>query len=148
MSETGNIVKIKAKIGRPTKWTAEKIDEITNSLLEWVEIENSYALIQFCSYECITRHQLTHLSAKSPEFSSALSYAKAKIASRMITNINSKDGNCHPAFFNKYIRANDFLLDAFLKDQEKTQITEMNKRDVRVIDFSKYKKELDASNTK
>ena len=34
----------------------------------------------------------------------------------MIENLNSKTGKCHPIFFNRYIRAYDFLLDEFLKD--------------------------------
>lgn len=54
-------------------------------------------------------------------------YAKCEIGSRMIESLNSKDGNCHPVFFNKYIRTYDFLLDEFLKDQEKTQTDEVSK---------------------
>lgn len=136
-----HIVKKAKKMGRPPKWTEEKIGDMIYYLLDWIEKENSYALIQFCCHQCITKGQLTHLVEKSEDFARALSYAKSRIASRMIENINSKDGNCHPAFFNKYIRANDFLLDAFFKDQEKTQINEMNKRDVRIVDFSTYKKQ-------
>ena len=59
----------------------------------------------------------------------------------MIESLNSRDGNCHAAFFNKYIRLNDFFLDEFLKNQEKTETNEISKCVVKIIDFAKYKRE-------
>ena len=133
----------KPKMGRPLKWTDEKINELAKKLEEWCKEPNAYALVQFCARERLNPTKLYLFAGKHEEFKEALSYAKSSIASRMIENLNSKSGNCHPAFFNKYIRYNDVLLDAFLKEQEKTQVEEMNKRDVRIINFADYKKEKD-----
>ena len=110
----------KKNIGRPREWTEERIADLADKLEEWAEQENSYALVQFCRNQKIQPNILSKLARRNEEFQSVLMYAKTCLASRMIENLNSKTGKCHPIFFNRYIRAYDFLLDEFLKDQEKT----------------------------
>ena len=133
----------KTKMGRPVTWTDEIIEELADKLIKWAENENSFALAQFYRDEKITRTRLHYLASKSPNFKDALMYTRYSLASRMIESLIFKDGRCHPVFFNKYIRYVDVDLDAFMKEQEKTQVEEMNKRDVRIINFADYKKELD-----
>ena len=108
----------KKKIGRPKEWTEERIADLADKLEEWAEQENSYALVQFCRNQKIQPNILSKLARGNEEFRSALSYTKTCLASRMIESLNSRDGNLHAAFFNKYIRLNDFFLDEFLKNQE------------------------------
>jgi hypothetical protein len=134
---------VKKKNGRPTEWTDEKIEKLGNKLEEWAVKDDSYALIQFCRDERIGKRKIHYLSLKSENFMNALMYTKACIASRMIENLHSKSGKCHPVFFNKYIRYNDFELDEFLKDQEKQEKQEGLNYLIKTIDFSKTKKEND-----
>ena len=125
------------------EWTDNRIADTADELLKWAEKTNSYALIQFCADENLQPNKLAKLAKESELFQSALMLTKAKLASRMITHINSKDGGCHPVFFNKYIRVNDWLLDQHLKEVENTEVSELTKRVVKIIDFSSLKKERD-----
>ena len=130
----------KNKVGRPVEWTEERIADLADKLEEWAKQPDSFALVQFCRNQKIQPNKLSKLARENEEFRSALSYTKTCLASRMIESLNSKDGNLHPAFFNRYIRLNDFFLDEFLKNQEKEQVSEINKHNVRIVDFSTIKK--------
>ena len=134
---------IKNKGGRPKEWTKERIAQLAEKLLSWANKANAFALIQFCANQNICPTKIPDLARESEEFREALMCTKAKLASRMIESLNSKDGNCHPVFFNKYIRVNDYFLNQFMKDLEKIEVNEMEKRIVNIIDFSKCKKVAD-----
>lgn len=127
--------------GRPEEWTKEKIKELGRKLEEWARKHDSYALVQFYRDERLTRFKLRYIASKSESFLHSLMYTKFCLASRMIESLNKKDGNCHPVFFNKYIRANDLELDEFMKDQEKAETDEIKKHIVKIVDFAKYKQE-------
>jgi len=129
--------------GRPKEWTEERISETADKLLKWADKANSFALIQFCANNRFVPSKMGDLARENEGFREALMLTKAKLANRIIVSINSKDGNVHPVFFNKYIRANDYLLDLHLKDIEKAETAEITKRVVKIIDFASLKKERD-----
>lgn len=131
----------KNKGGRPEEWTEEKIRALGIKLEEWARKHDSYALVQFYRDERLTRKKIHYIASKNEKFLDSFMYTKACLASRMIESLNSKDGNCHPVFFNKYIRANDLELDEFMKTQEKTETDEITKHIVKIVDFAKYKQE-------
>ena len=128
------------KGGRPKVWTEEKIADVALKIVKWAEESNAFALIQFCRKERIVPSKLSDLTKESEVFREALSYVKSILADKMIVSINSKDGRIHPAFFNKYIRLNDTILDMFMKDQEKVDNNEIAQNIVKIIDFSNIKK--------
>jgi len=133
----------KKTMGRPKVWTDEKIDDYGDRLIKWAEKTDSFALIQFCAQENMVPSKIGNIARENENFRAALMITKAKLASRMIRKLNSKEGGCHPVFFNKYIRVNDWLLDQHLKEVENTEVTELTKRVVKIIDFSSLKKERD-----
>ena len=138
MTQTANT---KRKMGRPLKWNDDNIEDLASKLVEWAEKDNSFALIQFCKEQKMQPNRISKLCAVSEYFKSALMYAKSCLASRMIESLNSKNGKCHPVFFNKYIRINDFLLDEFMKAQEKSEKENDIKYLIKTINFAKQKDE-------
>lgn len=137
--KTNNSKIKKNKGGRPKEWTEDRISDLAIKLLDWAAKPDSYALIQFCNAQNICASKLSNLAKENEEFREALSRAKTRIAARMIENINSRDGNCHPIFFSRYIRANDYFLDQFMKEQEKVECSDIGKHVIKIIDFSKMK---------
>jgi len=133
----------KNKVGRPKEWTEDRISDLAVRLEEWTKKGTSYALVQFCHQERLCVSKLSDLARENEEFLEALSRAKGALASRMIENINKKDGTCHPIFFSRYIRANDYFLDQSIKEIEKPETEETTKPVIRFIDFASLKKERD-----
>jgi len=135
---------IKRPVGRPTKWTDEKLEELGDTMLEWAKKSpKAYTIVQFCKEqickgaENCSPNQVSMWAKANAKFKNKLSEVKAVFADRMISELNAE--GTHPAFFNKYIRFNDPLLDEHTQDVETKEATEMMNKSIQIIDYSKVK---------
>jgi hypothetical protein len=121
--------------GAPTKYTPEFIKELTQKLVKWIEINDTFWIGDFAFENNIHRNRLYDISKESKEFSGIFDKAKQKEINTLVKNSLMKkfDGN-----FAKYVIGN---IDSDWKDKQETDINiktfEQMKKQVEGYGFSK-----------
>lgn len=92
--ETGKIID-KPKLGRPIKWTAQRIEIERQALEEWIAKPDSYYVLSFSLDRGYEHLQLQRFAEMSPSFCKTYSRAKEIQEQRIVENsLNRKfDGN-------------------------------------------------------
>lgn len=93
-----------AKVGAPTQWTEERINNVILDLIEWAEKDDSICLAGFRADYYLSKRQMQVLRDKSPLFACSYELAQLKVAERL-AKMTGK--TVHQAVFNKYQTAYD-----------------------------------------